>query len=123
MFFILRRSPTSPFFFLMIRRPPRSTLFPYTTLFRSETSEPPYGFSHMLVTDVLPHGGFVGNNAGGIVSNDANPPLNADGTAVPRDAWRYPMTVPAGPGGSPAADLGGAEAATLKARRGGVYAR
>src|SRR3712207_9485510 len=26
----------SVFFFLMIRRPPRSTLFPYTTLFRSE---------------------------------------------------------------------------------------
>src|SRR3712207_7577133 len=26
------------FFFLMIRRPPRSTLFPYTTLFRSGTS-------------------------------------------------------------------------------------
>src|SRR3712207_8428626 len=26
------------FFFLMIRRPPRSTLFPYTTLFRSATS-------------------------------------------------------------------------------------
>src|SRR3712207_8285814 len=25
------------FFFLMIRRPPRSTLFPYTTLFRSES--------------------------------------------------------------------------------------
>src|SRR5207248_9823470 len=38
-----RSSPTSPtpshsflfFFFLLIRRPPRSTLFPYTTLFRS----------------------------------------------------------------------------------------
>src|SRR2546430_8039697 len=27
------------FFFLMIRRPPRSTLFPYTTLFRSARSE------------------------------------------------------------------------------------
>src|SRR2546430_13813912 len=27
---------TGPIFFLMIRRPPRSTLFPYTTLFRSE---------------------------------------------------------------------------------------
>src|SRR5690349_24243211 len=27
---------TFMFFFLMIRRPPRSTLFPYTTLFRSE---------------------------------------------------------------------------------------
>src|SRR3712207_9419824 len=26
-------------FFLMIRRPPRSTLFPYTTLFRSQTGE------------------------------------------------------------------------------------
>src|SRR3712207_7176976 len=26
------------FFFLMIRRPPRSTLFPYTTLFRSEAA-------------------------------------------------------------------------------------
>src|SRR2546430_12771609 len=27
------------FFFLMIRRPPRSTLFPYTTLFRSPHSD------------------------------------------------------------------------------------
>src|SRR5258708_24416595 len=29
------RLPIHLFFFLMIRRPPRSTLFPYTTLFRS----------------------------------------------------------------------------------------
>src|SRR2546430_10117879 len=28
------------FFFLMIRRPPRSTLFPYTTLFRSARHDP-----------------------------------------------------------------------------------
>src|SRR3712207_7408266 len=28
------------FFFLMIRRPPRSTLFPYTTLFRSRYQSP-----------------------------------------------------------------------------------
>src|SRR2546426_1929802 len=28
------------FFFLMIRRPPRSTLFPYTTLFRSPAGRP-----------------------------------------------------------------------------------
>src|SRR5690242_21431302 len=35
---IFRRSDISLFFFfLMIRRPPRSTLFPYTTLFRSVT--------------------------------------------------------------------------------------
>src|SRR2546430_11899157 len=31
----LLRHPVAVFFFLMIRRPPRSTLFPYTTLFRS----------------------------------------------------------------------------------------
>src|SRR2546430_12614826 len=31
------------FFFLMIRRPPRSTLFPYTTLFRSTDSAPRVG--------------------------------------------------------------------------------
>src|SRR6202008_5157683 len=30
------------FFFLMIRRPPRSTLFPYTTLFRSNPMKPGY---------------------------------------------------------------------------------
>src|SRR6266480_6710142 len=36
----LRRPSTSLrfFFFLVIRRPPRSTLFPYTTLFRSRRS-------------------------------------------------------------------------------------
>src|SRR4029434_11326471 len=34
--YLLRRLLMS-FFFLMIRRPPRSTLFPYTTLFRSHT--------------------------------------------------------------------------------------
>src|SRR6266850_5717960 len=31
------------FFFLMIRRPPRSTLFPYTTLFRSRARGPRRG--------------------------------------------------------------------------------
>src|ERR1035438_10677134 len=36
-------------FFLMIRRPPRSTLFPYTTLFRSQGGE--------AATLVLHHGG------------------------------------------------------------------
>src|SRR3712207_9274124 len=38
LFFVDMRSTSlivSVFFFLMIRRPPRSTLFPYTTLFRS----------------------------------------------------------------------------------------
>src|SRR3712207_8008362 len=37
LYFSLKVTPsyTVFFFFLMIRRPPRSTLFPYTTLFRS----------------------------------------------------------------------------------------
>src|SRR3712207_7155760 len=35
MFLQRNSSPHLFFFFLMIRRPPRSTLFPYTTLFRS----------------------------------------------------------------------------------------
>src|SRR5256885_8605367 len=38
----------APFFFLMIRRPPRSTLFPYTTLFRSQTSSCLGGFEYRL---------------------------------------------------------------------------
>src|SRR5438034_5257373 len=36
------------FFFLLIRRPPRSTLFPYTTLFRSG-GEAPVGGRHEVV--------------------------------------------------------------------------
>src|SRR6266496_6137135 len=35
------RHRVSRFFFLMIRRPPRSTLFPYTTLFRSRADRCP----------------------------------------------------------------------------------
>src|SRR5438874_5680448 len=42
LFFLI--SPSDPFFFFfffsMIRPPPRSTLFPYTTLFRSSASSP-----------------------------------------------------------------------------------
>src|SRR5438128_5040443 len=34
------------FFFLMFRRPPRSTLFPYTTLFRSDVAVGPV-FAHV----------------------------------------------------------------------------
>src|SRR5438874_12535275 len=33
---VVLRPRSSLFFFFMIRRPPRSTLFPYTTLFRSQ---------------------------------------------------------------------------------------
>src|SRR5207244_10495918 len=37
MTFVLSLLLFSLFFFLMLRRPPRSTLFPYTTLFRSNS--------------------------------------------------------------------------------------
>src|SRR2546430_16017376 len=36
------------FFFLMIRRPPRSTLFPYTTLFRSPTNHGKFGYMDLM---------------------------------------------------------------------------
>src|SRR5258706_5744657 len=43
------------FFFLMIRRPPRSTLFPYTTLFRSPDVVPDvdrdHGHARILAQD------------------------------------------------------------------------
>src|SRR5437588_10381663 len=38
--FCLHRTIIPLFFFLIIRRPPRSTLFPYTTLFRSRVRHP-----------------------------------------------------------------------------------
>src|SRR3712207_8989091 len=56
------------FFFLMIRRPPRSTLFPYTTLFRS-------------------HPGHRGHRAAGGSGDDPDPPLRitcCSGSAPPR---------------------------------------
>src|SRR2546427_8952235 len=39
------------FFFLMIRRPPRSTLYPYTTLFRSRSGE------KVVLKEARPHAG------------------------------------------------------------------
>src|SRR6266480_6375393 len=48
------------FFFLMIRRPPRSTLFPYTTLFRAGGSD-----RERLGCDVGPDRGHAGSRARG----------------------------------------------------------
>src|SRR5689334_23964735 len=46
---VLVTDDTSILFFLMIRRPPRSTLFPYTTLFRSRSTCPNGGASGRAV--------------------------------------------------------------------------
>src|SRR2546427_4985760 len=49
----------------MIRRPPRSTLFPYTTLFRSTLCEPECPVNAIFPEDDVPAGqeGFVALNA------------------------------------------------------------
>src|SRR3712207_9018516 len=51
-------------FFLMIRRPPRSTLFPYTTLFRSPERNRALG----VWSTVLASGGAIGMLAGGLLT-------------------------------------------------------
>src|SRR2546423_12404508 len=48
------------FFFLMIRRPPRSTLFPYTTLFRSR-----HGL-RVVARELLAAAGEIGHDAAGL---------------------------------------------------------
>src|SRR3989441_835385 len=55
------------FFFLMIRRPPRSTLFPYTTLFRSQRGRGRAGRHHDRIAAVARgvHGGGSGVVGGG----------------------------------------------------------
>src|SRR3712207_5998287 len=64
------------FFFLMIRRPPRSTLFPYTTLFRSSLQK------ETLVD-------FERETLPGIVLGQKQIPVNAVGSYTP--SGMYPM--------------------------------
>src|SRR3712207_8608251 len=54
-------------FFLMIRRPPRSTLFPYTTLFRSERPDR-VSFIHDIT--VIGNRVFVSHWSGGLIIHD-----------------------------------------------------
>src|SRR2546426_9931587 len=57
----------------MIRRPPRSTLFPYTTLFRSSTSQV-YGTNGVVVTGTTGYNSaytpFYFSNTGQILRSD-----------------------------------------------------
>src|SRR3989441_7343456 len=83
-------SPYHLFFFLMIRRPPRSTLFPYTTLFRSRVTPP-----RRLVVDLAsPHAAWrvpattvstiqtaVGWGGGGV---EVAGPTASDGPGAPQ---------------------------------------
>src|SRR3712207_9294592 len=57
------------FFFLMIRRPPRSTLFPYTTLFRSRGGVPAQGRG--AAAHHRPRAGWARRRGGGRVRRGA----------------------------------------------------
>src|SRR5688572_32167925 len=57
------------FFFLMIRHPPRSPLFPYTTLFRSDPAASPLDDIEDMVRAGYNGGHWLGN---GIASSTAN---------------------------------------------------
>lgn len=59
-----------------------------------ETSEPPYGGTHVLVTDLEPQGGYVVPNPHLSEAVDAQTPLDPDGTPALRDAWRYLLGAP-----------------------------
>src|SRR5256886_13355893 len=56
-------SNLSFFFFLMIRRPPRSTLFPYTTLFRSVNLTGTFLMCQAALPYLLDGGGAIVNVA------------------------------------------------------------
>src|SRR3989475_9970812 len=76
---------TLSFFFLMIRRPPRSTLFPYTTLFRSRW---PHADGRRRVVPDRPLGssGEVGFSAG-LRPAPADATATAEATATACIPW------------------------------------
>src|SRR3989449_8357489 len=68
------------FFFLMIRRPPRSTLFPYTTLFRSQRMN---GDGHLNSIEIV-------NSKTGEKRTVETPAVFSFIGAVPRTDWLPP---------------------------------
>src|SRR3712207_6848076 len=64
------------FFFLMIRRPPRSTLFPYTTLFRSRMSSETI---ELLRNTALPKGDALNTaRIAGVMAAKKTPELRSE---------------------------------------------
>src|SRR2546430_11122452 len=61
-------------FFLMIRPPPRSTLFPYTTLFRSALHTPGHARGHLCFHDERTGALISGDNVVGYGSVLIDPP-------------------------------------------------
>src|SRR2546426_9733683 len=92
------------FFFLMIRRPPRSTLFPYTTLFRSPAGRPAVcAAPHARgVRGALAFGGAGPVSHGGAATLCPVPGPSADAVAAPHPGGPRPgpRRRPAGAGGA-----------------------
>jgi hypothetical protein len=56
---------------------------------QAEVSQPPYGGTHVLFTDLRPTLGYARPNPHQSPAKDTNTPLGPDGTPLLRDAWRY----------------------------------
>src|SRR5689334_24993080 len=81
------------FFFLMIRRPTRSTLFPYTTLFRSLTVNAGNGgFLHCIQMDTSVNAANQVVSVGADIAFDADPKFFA--CLVRFESSSVPTTLP-----------------------------
>src|SRR3989442_601236 len=84
----LAHSSATVLFFLMIPRPPRSTLFPYTTLFRSTTNALAYGeqVTCTITNSRLPQlkvlKTFVGDSAGRVDLKIDSTPYDNGGVGI-----------------------------------------
>src|SRR5947207_10273085 len=72
----------SSFFFLMIRRPPRSTLFPYTTLFRSDAI--PIADHRIVIEVTANRHAFVAQQVGAVRSEEHTSELQSHSDLVCR---------------------------------------
>src|SRR3712207_7355353 len=70
----------------MIRRPPRSTLFPYTTLFRSGA-----GLAVLGGRDEVGGGTWLATNAAGVVAGLTNRPMRDGPDAAKRSRGELPL--------------------------------
>src|SRR5690349_22336658 len=72
-------------FFSMIRRPPRSTLFPYTTLFRSNRTRTTSSDNGVMASVPCPlrNNRVWPSHAGaGIAPSEVQPPVRSEGTRL-----------------------------------------
>src|SRR5688572_32550929 len=74
------------FFFLLIRRPPRSTLFPYTTLFRSVEDGEGEDGEHQRDAERVQHHRQHGPRHGGFVDKEVVGDVRDRGHAAAREA-------------------------------------